>query len=107
MSNSFTVGATYGVLPQIMSGYSFAAIKQLNSIYKNQQRLNKEVGVSWASASVDNVESDSRIKMVVLGAVQKRDELVKTFIKHGWVVHSKHLNYKYGSSVIIIKKLGA
>lgn len=107
MSNSYTVGATYGVLPQIMSGYSFAAIKQLNSIYKNQQRLNKEVGVSWASASVDNVESDSRIKMVVLGAVQKRDELVKNFINHGWVVHSKHLNYNYGSSVIIIKKLGA
>ena len=70
------------------------------------KKYNEETSTDpWTAAAVLNIERDPRIKVVVLGAVSKRGELVDGFIRHGWVMHAAYNNAQYGSSVIIMKKI--
>ena len=105
-NNSYTIGVTYGVFLEIVNGYSLAAVREAESISRLQKKYNEETSTDpWTAAAVLNIERDPRIKVVVLGAVPKRGELVDGFIRHGWVMHAAYNNAQYGSSVIIMKKI--
>ena len=104
--NSYAIGATYGVFLEITNGYSLASAQVAESISRKQRKLNEQLGPdSTAETTVQNIEKDPRIKIIILGAIYKRGDLVGEFLKHGWSVHSTYQNHQYGSSVIIMKRL--
>lgn len=104
--NSYAIGATYGVFLEITNGYSLAAAKVAENISRLQRKLNEESGPDLsAKTTVENIEKDPRIKIIILGAIYKRGDLVGEFSKHGWTVHTTYKNDKYGSSVVVMKKL--
>jgi hypothetical protein len=71
-----------------------------------QRKLNEPLGSDLtAQTTVENIEKDPRIKIIILGAIYKRGDLVGEFLKHGWTVHSTYQNNKYGSSVIVMTRL--
>jgi hypothetical protein len=104
--NSYAIEATYGVFLEITNGYSLASAQVAESISRLQRKLNEETGPdSPAKTTVENIEKDPRIKIIILGAIQKRKELVDEFMRHGWAVHAAYKNAQYGSSVIVMTKL--
>lgn len=106
MRNSYAIGATYGVFLEITNGYSLGAAQVAESIFRLQRKFNEETGPdSPAKTTVENIEKDLRIKIIILGAIQKRGELVGEFMRHGWTVHARYKNAQYGSSVIVMTKL--
>jgi hypothetical protein len=104
--NSYAIGATYGVFLEITNGYSLVAANVADNISRLQRKLN-QVSAPYSSVktTVENIEKDPRIKIIILGAIYKRDDLVGEFSKHGWTVHTTHKNDQYGSSVVVMKKL--
>lgn len=104
--NSYAIGVTYGVFLEITNGYTLAAVQVAESISRLQKKLNERTGSdSPTEATIKNIEKDPRIKVVILGAIQKRETLMDGFIKHGWAVHATYKNTQYGSSVIVMTKL--
>jgi len=105
-SNSYAIGTTYGVFLEITNGYSLASAQVAESISRMQRKLNEPLGSDLtAQTTVENIEKDPRIKIIILGAIYKRGDLVGEFLKHGWTVHSTYQNNKYGSSVIVMTRL--
>lgn len=105
-SNAYTIGVTYGVFLEIINGYSFSALREVESISRGQKKLNQETNYDFSAVHVlANIEKDSRIKAVILGAIYKKNELIDEFIRHGWVKHKTYQNTEYGSSVTIMKKI--
>ena len=105
-SNSYAIGTTYGVFLEITNGYSLASAQVAESISRTQRKLNEKSGSdSTAKTTVENIEKDPRIKLIILGYIYKRGDLVGEFLKHGWTEHAIYKNDKYGSSVVVMKKL--
>ncbi|MDP1955350.1 MAG: hypothetical protein Q8K71_12785 [Polaromonas sp.] len=103
---SYTIGVTYGVFLEIINGYSLKAVQEAESISRLQKKLNEKTNPeSLAKSAVENIEKDPRIKTVMLGAIQKRRELIDEFVSHGWTMHAKYENMLYGSSVIVMTKI--
>ncbi len=96
--NSFSIGPTYGIFPEIMNGYSAGSIRTVQDIFVKQDhnRLNAPA-VGW---NVDLVESDSRIKVVLVGAISDKQHLMDQFRTRGWSVLGEYKNIKYGTSVV-------
>jgi hypothetical protein len=107
-SNSYTIGVTYGVFLEIVNGYSLGALREAESISRLQKKLNKEASTdSRTTDAIVHIERDPRIKIVVLGAVPRRQELFDGLIRHGWVTHVVYKNNQYGSSVIVMKRVSS
>jgi hypothetical protein len=102
--NSYSIGATYGILPEIMHGYSVKAVRAVHDIYIKQEpnKLNAP-NDGW---SVDLIESDGRIKVVLIGAVSGKSDLIDQFRARGWSVMSEHSNLQYGTSVVVMRRPG-
>ena len=66
--HSYSVGVTYGILPEIINGYTTKAVRVIRDIDKRQWELKKQKEVPWAGSSVELIEKDNRIK-VLLGFV--------------------------------------
>lgn len=100
--SSYSIGATYGIFPEIMNGYSVKAVRAVHDIFIKQEpnRLNAQ-NEGW---DVDFVESDSRIKVVLFGAVTNKQKLIDQFKARGWNVMGEYKNIKYGSTVVVMKK---
>jgi hypothetical protein len=100
--NSYSIGATYGILPEIMNGYSVKSIRAVHDIFIKQEanRLNAP-NDGW---SVDLVESDNRIKVVLIGAVSGKKKLIDQFRARGWSEMGEYKNLQYGTSVVVMKK---
>lgn len=100
--NSYSIGATYGILPEIMNGYPVKSIRAVHGIFIKQDtnRLNAPKD-GW---SVDLVESDDRIKVVLIGAVSGKKKLINQFRARGWSELGEYKNLQYETSVVAMKK---
>lgn len=101
--NSYSMGATYGIFPEIMNGYSIKSIRAVHDIFIKQEpnRLNAP-NKGW---NLNLIENDSRIKVVLLGAVPDKLKLISQFKTRGWNVMGDYKIVKYGTSVVVMKKL--
>jgi hypothetical protein len=100
--NSYSIGATYGVLPEIMNGYSVRAVRVILDIFVGQD-LNRLAAPNegW---SIDSIEKDHRIKVILLGAVSNKEKLVDQFKRRNWSVMGEYKNIQYGSTVVVMRK---
>lgn len=100
--NSYSIGATYGIFPEVMNGYSVKSVRAAHDIFIGQEsnRLNAPNN-GW---SVNLVENDNRIKVVLIGAVSNKQQLIDQFMTRRWSVLGEFKNLQYGTSVIVMKK---
>lgn len=103
--NSYSIGPTYGILPEIMNGYSVKSIRAVHDIFIRQEhnRLNAPAA-GW---DVGLIESDARIKVVLVGAVSGRQGLIDQFRAKGWSVMGDYKNHQYGTSVVALRRPAA
>jgi hypothetical protein len=99
---TYSVGATYGVLPEIMNGYSLRAIWVSYDIYAQQGANRLEAMKS--GVSVEMIESDNRIKAVMVGAVSGKQKLLERFRRKGWKEMAEFKNTLHGTTVVIMKR---
>ncbi|MBI1920093.1 MAG: hypothetical protein HYS23_03325 [Geobacter sp.] len=103
--NSYTMGVTYSWLPEVMNGYSAKAIRSISDIWKHQVELINEEHVNWTRGSVDTVERDNRINVVLLGhVVPNKQELIDQFKNRNWSVMGEYKNNSYGSTVVVMRR---
>jgi hypothetical protein len=99
--STYNAGITYGILPEIMSGYNVKSVKFANQIWLTQKNLMKMNNIPWGSANFDLIASDSRINAVILGFVNPdKKELTAEFINNGWKVMGIYEDEKFKSTVI-------
>lgn len=99
---TYSIGATYGVLPEIMNGYSVGAVQASYDIYKGQEA--NRLGAIESGVNVDMIEKNDRIKAVMIGAISGKQKLIEIFIKKGWVEIAEFKNMQYGTTIVIMKK---
>jgi len=100
--NSYSIGATYGILPEIMNGYSAKSIRAIHDIFVKQEH--NRLTAPKAGWNVDLVESDARIKVVLIGAVSSKQRLIDQFRTKNWSVMGEYRNHQYGTSVVALKR---
>jgi hypothetical protein len=100
--SSYSAGVTYGILPEIMNGYSVRAIRIVADIAKKQQKIGS--GSISAHDIVDAIEADHRIKVVIAAFAPNRKALVSEFQLRGWRITGAFMNHEYGSSVLLIQR---
>ena len=100
--NTYSIGATYGILPEIMNGYTTKAVKASQDIYNVQHSKRLKAGSS--EIDVDQIASDSRIKAVILGSIERKQELIALLNVRGWQKVASFANPQYGTSVVIMTR---
>ena len=100
--STYSLGATYGILPEIMNGYFTKAVIASNDIYKQQQsgRVETENG----KFAIDSIHNNFRINAVILGSINKKQELISQLYGKGWKVEANFTNVEYGTSVVIMTR---
>lgn len=103
---SYSMGYTYGIMPEIMSGYSVAAIRSVAAI---SERLEEAERASWSGGAaslrlVEQVAGDSAVSAVLLGVVPDKEERVSQLRRKGWRKTASFENARYGSSVIVMER---
>ncbi len=73
-----------------------------HEIYTGQEA--NRLAAMQSGLSVDMVESDTRIKAVMVGAISGRQKIIEKFRKKGWEKTAKFKNKRYGTTVIIMKR---
>jgi hypothetical protein len=99
---AYSIGATYGVLPEIMNGYSASAVLASHEIYTGQEA--NRFAAMQSGLSVDMVESDTRIKAVMVGAIPGKQKIIERFRQKGWEETAEFKNKRYGTTVVIMKR---
>jgi hypothetical protein len=104
-SNSYSLGVTYGVLPEILNGYTVKEVVNVSQLISHQIGLMAERGIPWTSASVDLIESDPRIKVVLIAAVfPGKLDIVEEFKRNGWLTLGEFRNSRFGSTVFVLRR---
>lgn len=100
--STYSIGATYGILPEVMNGLSVQAVRASYDIYTGQaaNRLNS----MKAGVSVDMIEVDYRIQAVMIGAISGKQELIEDFQQRGWKQVAEFKNMQHGTTVLIMRR---
>lgn len=104
---TFSIGATYGILPEIMNGYSLAAVQASYDFYVGLESSRQEaIRLGDILDLVDLIEKDNRIEAVMLGAIPDKKQLVENFSRKGWLIIAEFENMRYGTTVVIFRRPG-
>jgi len=104
MENTYSIGATYGILPEIMNGYTVKSVRAANDIYNKQLPNMLDAPINgW---STDLIEADSRIKAVLIGALPLsiKVNLIDKLAVRNWKVMGEYKNADYGSTVVAMRR---
>lgn len=104
-SNSYSLGITYGIFPQVLVGYTVNEIISASKISRDQSMAMKEYGVPWTTGSVHLIELDPRIKAVLIGFVfPNKAELIEDFKRNGWLTLGEFRDSTFGSTVFVLSR---
>lgn len=100
---TYSIGLTYGVLPEVMNGFSVRAVRASYDMYNGQEinRLNS----TKAGDRVDMIEADYRIQAVMIGIISGKQELIEEFRRRSWRQVAEFKNTQYGTTIIIMRRL--
>lgn len=103
---TYSIGATYGILPEIMNGYSLDAIQASYDIYVGQELAKREsIRLGDVLDLVDLIDRDTRIEAVMLGAVPDKKHLIENFSRKRWVKIAEFENMRFGTKIVILRRL--
>lgn len=100
--NTFSIGATYGVLPEIMNGYTSREVIASYDIYVAKKKI--MIGTDAFKIDANMVESDAHIKAIIIGPVDNKQELVSNLKGRGWRNVADFRNARYGTSLMIMER---
>ena len=104
-SETFSVGVNYGIMPEIIHGYSLKAINILNNINVDFSNYEDEFKNNNKAINIANfINDDTRIQNLLLGFTFNKRDLVKELENHNWCQKKVFANKKYGSKVILLKR---
>jgi hypothetical protein len=100
--STYSIGATYGILPEVMNGFSLRAVRASHDIYIGQDvnRLNS----TKTGLRVDMIEADHRIEAVMIGAIYGKQKLIEEFQQLNWRQVAEFKNMQYGTTVIVMRR---
>lgn len=101
---TYSMGFTYGTLPEVMHGYSTRAMRTVRDIAKKQSEESGSAEGRPASERVDALDRDSRIDTVLLGFTGQKAALLAELQARGWRVSGAYANDRYGSTVFMVRK---
>jgi hypothetical protein len=103
--STYSIGATYGILPEVMNSLSVQAVRASYDIYTGQEtnRLNS----SKTSLRIGMIEADYRIQAVMIGAISGKQELIEDFRQRHWKQVAEFKNMQYGTTVLIMRRPAA
>lgn len=83
-SNNISLGATYGVFPEIINGYTHAEVIRAKEIYQDYKLELAECGSAEASC-IDLLGADRRIKSVLIQGNTQGEFFYRKLLENGWV----------------------
>ena len=100
--STYSIGATYGILPEVMNGLSVDAVRSSYDIYTGQQanRLNSMT----ADLRVDVIDADNRIQAVMIGPIVGKQKLIEDFRQRNWKEVAEFRNMQYRTTVLIMRR---
>ena len=103
--STYSIGATYGILPEVMNSLSVHAVRASYDIYTGQEanRLNS----MKAGLRVDVIEADYRIQAVMIGSIAGEKKLIEDFRQQNWKQVAEFRNIHYGTTVLIMRRPAA
>jgi len=99
---TYSIGATYGVLPEIMNGYSVAATRASYDIYIGQEA--NRLKAMKTGVDVELIVGDQSIQVIMIGAVSGKQKLIEDFRRKSWEQLAAFKNMQYGTTVLIMKR---
>ena len=100
----YAPGINYGFLLQVTNGFDILSIRSSKEILSNQNSLMKRKGTLWTSADASLINLDKEIEVVILGLVTSRSRIIEDLIKLDWEIVNISKNYKYRTSVFVLKR---
>lgn len=100
--NTYSIGATYGVLPEIMNGYSSHATIASYDIYLRQK--NNQFDPELSENYVRLINIDTSIKALIIGSIENKEILISALHKEGWTSIANFRNSRYGTNVIVMRR---
>lgn len=88
----YIAGVTYGVFPQILNGFSVAEVL-----------ADKELVATHPTA--EDINTDERIKAVLVADLMEYHELVAGLMKSGWRIEKEFKNDEYRSTVFLMERI--
>jgi len=98
-SETYSIGSTYGIMPEIMNGYTTSELISARDIYISQ---NKEFPTIYEYANSINNNLD--ISTILIGFSGNKDELINEFLSLGWVMLRKFDNSAYHTFVVVMQR---
>ena len=93
--NLYVPGVYYGILPSITNGMKLKDLNDHKIINKKQNKLNLENNISWLSANSELINSDPKIKYVLIADMLEPVKLERDLINTGWkkIYDDTHKSY--------------
>ncbi|MDA9643294.1 hypothetical protein N9T20_00450 [bacterium] len=102
--NLYVPGVYYGLLPSIINGMKLKDFKEHKSINQNQNLLNLKNDINWITADSALINSDPKIKYVLLADMTNKFKLEKDLINSGWNKIYEDVNKSYLTKIIVLHK---
>ncbi len=105
-NETLNLDITYGVLPEILYGYTYESVKKIqneNYIYRNYLKLNN---IEWTSGSAEYFYNQSNFSYLAIGFIfPNKEKILNDLSKNGWEVEKIFFNEKFDSKIYLMRKL--
>jgi len=98
-SSTYSIGSTYGIMPEIMNGYKTSELFSARNIYVHQDK-NFHNTYDYA----ESVNNNSNITNILIGLIPNKEILINNLILFGWTILRKFDNNEYHTSVIVMQR---
>ncbi|MDA8691938.1 hypothetical protein N9M18_02280 [Candidatus Pseudothioglobus singularis] len=102
-ASTYSIGTTYGIMPEIMNGYSQSEVFSAKRIYDSQRVESGERLYSYKN--IDSIIKNPKILSVILGFTGHKKEFIEIFQLNGWRL-TQEFDNGYGdiSKVFILER---
>tara|TARA_B100000787_G_scaffold167879_1_gene155530 strand:+ start:4655 stop:6559 length:1905 start_codon:yes stop_codon:yes gene_type:complete len=100
---TYSIGSTYGIMPEIMNGYSSSEIFSAQKIYSGQRNFE---GIRlYSHKDITSITDNSQILAVLIGFTSHKNEYIDNFLLNGWKLTQRFNNgYDNNSDVVILER---
>ena len=103
--NSYVLGGSYGIVQEILNGYSLSEAVSAFQIYKDQQgQILKTLEDNSLVFDEQKAHNDTRIKAILIGPLplETKKVAIERLEKLGWKLFKTYSNAEYGSSLALM-----
>ena len=102
-ASTYSIGSTYGIMPEILNGYSSSDIFSAQEIFSGQR--NSEGHNLYSHKDVASIIDNPRILAVLIGLISHKNEYIDNFLLNGWKLTQKFNNgYDNTNDVVIMER---